>query len=320
MTQQTTNKRAIRLVVIDLDGTLLNHEHIVSPRVEQALTAALAQGVQIVLATGKTRTAGIPIIEQFGLTTPGIYVQGLVVYDPNGAVTHQLTLDPALVRQVITFVEDRGFSIAAYAEGRILSPRYSKSLEDELTLRHEVAPDVVGPLQNRLDTLKINKLIVWGEARAITGLRWQLNMQIGSAGRLIQPGIRETIELLPPGGSKAWALKQILKDMKIDAANVLAIGDGENDIEMLQLAGIGVAMGQSIQQVKDAADHVVASNEKDGVAEALEKFVLDTPLPELKPAAAPATPVTPEAQTETSAEAQAVGTAKETGDYPEQQS
>ncbi len=279
MTEPTTSKRAIRVVVIDIDGTLLNGEHVVAPRVEAALKAAMKQGVKIVLATGKTRTAGLPYIEQFGLTTPGIYVQGLVVYNADGAITHQLTLDPALARQVITFVQERGFGIAAYAEGRIIAPQRYEALEMELTTRHEVAPDVVGPLQNLLDRVKINKLIVWGEARAITGLRWLLDHQIGSAGRLIQPGIRETLEILPPGGSKGWALKQILKDLKLEPANVLAIGDGENDIEMIQFAGIGVAMGQSIQQVKDAADYVTASNVDDGVAEALEKFVLDAPLP-----------------------------------------
>ncbi len=155
--------------MIDIDGTLLNGEHVVAPRVEAALKAAIKQGVKIVLATGKTRTAGLPYIEQFGLTTPGIYVQGLVVYNADGAITHQLTLDPALARQVITFIEERGFGIAAYAEGRIIAPRYMKSLEEELTLRHEVAPDVVGPLQNVLGTVRLNKLIVWGEARAITG-------------------------------------------------------------------------------------------------------------------------------------------------------
>ncbi len=312
MTEATPSKREIRAVVIDIDGTLLNGEHVVAPRVEAALKAAMKQGIKVVLATGKTRTAGLPYVEQFGLTTPGIYVQGLVVYNADGAITHQLTLDPALARQVITFVQDRGFGIAAYAEGRIIAPQRYEALESELTTRHEVAPDVVGPLQNLLGSTKFNKLIVWGDARGITALRWLLSHQIGSAGRLIQPGIRETLEILPPGGSKGWALKQILKDLKIDPANVLAIGDGENDIEMIQMAGIGVAMGQAIQQVKDVADYVTASNTEDGVAEALEKFVLDEPLPQPEPVAeavaepeaqAPETPA--EAAAEKSAEAPA---------------
>ena len=310
MTEATSSKRDIRLVVIDIDGTLLNGDHVVAPRVEAAIKAAMKQGVKIVIATGKTRTAGLPIIEQFGLTTPGIYVQGLVVYNADGAITHQLTLDPAFARQVITFVQERGFGIAAYAEGRIIAPQHYKALQDELTMRHEVAPDVVGPLQNLLGSVKLNKLIVWGEARAITGLRWLLNHQIGSTGRVLQPGIPETIEIMPPGGSKGWALKQILKDLKIDTANVLAIGDGENDIEMIKLAGIGVAMGQANQQVKDAADYVVASNVDDGVAEALERFVLDAPLPKPEPVA--------EAVAEP--EAQASETPAETAAKPEEQS
>ena len=93
-------------------------------------------------------------------------MQGLAVYNADGAITHQLTLDPALARQVITFVEDRGFGIAAYAEGKIIRRRRrDKHSKMNLTLRHEVAPEVVGPLQNLLGSMAINKLIA-GATRA----------------------------------------------------------------------------------------------------------------------------------------------------------
>ncbi len=93
----------------------------------------------------------------------------------------------------------------------------------------------------------------------------------------MQAGVPEMVEVLPPGASKGAALKQLLKIMKLDAAQVMAVGDAENDIEMIQLAGVGVAMGQSAQNVKDAADTVTASNDADGVAEALERYVLTEP-------------------------------------------
>ena len=270
-------KPDIRLVVVDVDGTLLDSNHALTKRVEKAIKAALAKGVQVVLATGKTRYATLQLIEQLGLKSPGIYLQGLAIYDGDGKLMHQQTLDPALARQVITFAEDRGFTVVAYSGERILARTYDKEVEEGLTIHHEIAPEVVGPLQNLLRDLPFNKVIACGTPRAVTALRWQLNLQVGGAGRLMQAGIPEMLEILPPGGSKGSALKLLLKDLKIDPANVMAIGDAENDIEMIQLAGIGVAMGQSAESVKAAADFVTGSSDEDGVAQALEKYVLDEP-------------------------------------------
>ena len=277
MTQPNNSKPEIRALVIDVDGTLLNSKHELTERVEKALKAAIAKGIHVILATGKSRHATTHLVDQLGIKSPGIYLQGLAVYDENGALRHQQTISAALARQVITFAEDRGFIVVVYSGERILARMYSKVLEDGFKEYHEIMPEVIGPLQNVLGEVPINKVIAIGDARAIKALRWQLGMQIGGAGRLMQAGVPTMVEVLPPGGSKGMALRQLLKDMRIDPKYVLAIGDAENDIEMIQIAGIGVAMGQSEQSVKDAADYTVASNDADGVAEALERFVLDEP-------------------------------------------
>lgn len=269
------NKKDIRVVVLDVDGTLLDSKHLLTPRTEKALNAAVAKGVQIVLATGKTRASMLKTIDQLGMKTPGIYLQGLAIYDGEGELRHQMVLDPALARQVLTFCEDRGYVMVAYSGERILSHVYNQQVEEGLTVHHELAPEVVGPLQNLLGSMSFNKLIACGDSRAVTALRWQLNAQIGGQARLMQAGIPTMLEILPPGGSKGTALKLLLKDMKVAPENVMAIGDAENDIEMIQLAGIGVAMGHAHQTVKDAADHVTGTNDEDGVAQAVERFVLD---------------------------------------------
>jgi Cof subfamily protein (haloacid dehalogenase superfamily) len=271
---EVNGKKDIRVVVLDVDGTLLDGKHDLTPRVEKALNDAAAKGVQVVLATGKTRASMLKIIDQLGLKTPGIYLQGLAIYDGEGELTHQMTLDSALARQVITFAEDRGFVVVAYSGERILGHVYNKEVEEGLTIHHELAPEVVGPLQNLLGGMVFNKLIACGEPKAVKALRWQLNLQLGGAARLMQAGIPTMLEILPPGASKGTALKLLLKDLKVAPENVMAIGDAENDIEMIQMAGIGVAMGQAHQPVKDAADYVTGSNDEDGVAQAVERFVL----------------------------------------------
>jgi Cof subfamily protein (haloacid dehalogenase superfamily) len=278
MTDKT--KKDIKLIAIDVDGTLLNSKGELTARVEAALRAAQGQGVQVVLATGKTRVSTLSVMAQLNLTTPGIYLQGPVIYDGAGKILQQQTLTPAVLRQVLTYVDGRGFTPLLYSGTRVLARAVNRSVAENFFARyHEPDPEVVGALHNVIDTTPINKMVVVGEPARITALRYQLNLQIGGAGRVVQAGVPEMLELLPPGASKGAALKFVLKELRLTPEQVLAIGDAENDMEMIQLAGVGVAMGQASQRVKDAADHVVSSNDSDGVAEAIERFVLASPEP-----------------------------------------
>lgn len=275
MTQQTTTN-AVQLIVIDLDGTLLNSQQQMTERTEKALKAALEKGVQVMLATGKTVVSGRKLVERLGLKTPGIYSQGTAVYNTDGTLRFQQTLDPAIARQIITFAEDRGYRMTLYCGDRLLVRSVTGWL-NELHARYgEPQPEAVGGLQNMLDSVPVNKLLAVadGDPRRTKALRWQLSMQINGSARLVQTAVSEVLEILPPGVSKATALKTLLKDLKIPTSAVLAIGDAENDIEMLKMAGIGVAMGNAHASVQAIANHVVASNDADGVAEAVERFVL----------------------------------------------
>ncbi|MBZ0277959.1 MAG: HAD-IIB family hydrolase [Anaerolineae bacterium] len=218
MTQQTTNP--IQLIVADLDGTLLNSQQQLTERTEKALKAALAKGVQVMLATGKTFTSGRKLVEKLGLTTPGIYNQGTVAYNADGSLRFQHTLTPSLCRQVITFAEDRGYQVTLYCGNRILSRSTSGWLKQLHSKYEEPMPEAVGSLQNVLDTVPVNKILVVaeGDARRIKALRWQLGMQINGTARLMQTGVNEVLEILPPGVSKGLALKALLKELKSQPA------------------------------------------------------------------------------------------------------
>ena len=264
----------INLIVTDLDGTLFNSQHQLTERTEKALKAAIEKGVKVVLATGKTRISGQDVVQRLNLDTPGIYLQGLAIYNADGTIRWQQTLDPKVARTAINAGEDRGFSMVAYSGTRVLVRARNRDT-DELLKYHEATPEVVGPLQNILDTTPINKVLAikLAQPRQVTALRWQLSMQINGTGKLVQ-ALDDMLEILPPGCSKGAALKLLLKDLDIPAQQVMAIGDGENDIEMVQLAGTGVAVGNAHPGLKAVARHVVVSNDEDGVAEAVERFVL----------------------------------------------
>lgn len=276
----------IKLIATDIDGTLFNSAHELSARAETALKAAMEKGVHIVLATGKTAASSRELVKRLNLTTPGIYSQGTAIHDADGSVRHQLTIAPDIARQIITFAEDRGFTVAVYSGTRVLM-RKLNGVEKELTIHHEPLPEAVGALQNVLDEFPVNKIIIFNrsEGQTLASLRWQLNAQINdgiSMVKVIQ------LEILPAGASKGAALRTILKELKLTPDQVLAIGDADNDIEMVQFAGIGVAVANATPKLKEVANHVLSSNDDDGVAEAIERFVLKI---EAKPVVADVAPV-----------------------------
>ncbi len=262
----------IKLIVVDIDGTLFNSNHEISPRTETALKAAIEKGVQIVLATGKTIASSRELVKRLNLNTHGIYSQGTAIHHADGSVHSQQTLSPDIARQIITFAEDRGFTVALYSGTRVLMRKLNGE-EKILTVHHEPTPEAVGALQNVLDEFPVNKIIIFNktEGQTLASLRWQLNAQVNGAVDMVMV---LQLEILPAGASKGAALKTLLKDLKIPSEQVMAIGDGDNDVEMIQLAGIGVAVGNATPRLKAVANHVVSGNDEDGVAEAIERFVL----------------------------------------------
>lgn len=278
----------IKLIAIDLDGTLLNTNHEMTERTEKALKAAIAQGVKVIIATGKTLSAAQHLLKRLGNNTAGIFNQGTITFNSDGSIHSQQIIDTMIARQVITFAEDRGYLVAVYSGSHIYVRKLSKRMEELTHHYHEPMPEEVGPLQNILDTTKVNKIIAIypDDSRKIAALRWQLNMQVGTAARVISVGIPDELEVLPTNASKGTALKVLLKEFGIPANQAMALGDGENDIEMLQLVGLGVAMGNANDHVKSFAKAITKTNDEDGVAEAVEKYVLKT-------VEKPAEPVTP---------------------------
>lgn len=279
----------IQAIVIDIDGTLLNSQHQMGERTAARVSAAIEHGIKVILATGKTRTSAEWMIEKLGVETPGIYLQGLMVYNPDGTVRHEQALDANIARQVITYAEDRGFTMIAYSGKSILMKSVNETGIKFSQTYHEPAPEGIGPLQNILGEMQIHKLMAVkpGDAKAIKALRWQLSMQLDEKAKLVQAAIPDMLEIVPPRSSKGAALRTLLRELDIDPAHVMAIGDGENDIEMLQLAAVGVAMENASPELKAVADYITASNDTDGVAMAIEKYI---------PALAPAEDDKPDAE------------------------
>lgn len=262
----------IQLIALDLDGTLLCEDGSVSARNVQAIQTAVAQNIQVILATGKTRASAIAVLRQLGLQAPGVFTQGLVIHNADGSVRHETVLDRETAVRAITFALQHQLPHLAYCTARIVAPydhAYGRLLQEKY---HEPLPEVIGPFLDQIDDLHINKFLISDEAHNDTTRAYLTNLMGDQA--TVTQAVPGYIEILPPGASKGRGVRRLLTDMGVSPAAMLAIGDGENDLEMLQMAGVGVAMGNARTAVKAIADYVTADNNHSGVAEAIERFAL----------------------------------------------
>lgn len=260
----------IKMVAVDLDGTLLNSQIEMTARTEAALKQAMDQGVQIILATGKTRASARAIIERLNLTTPGVYIQGLSIHNGDGSVRYQQTLDATVAQTVIAYAEQQNYTLIVYS-GADIFVRELNQHTHILIDYHETAPQAIGSMIG-FDR-PINKMLFIDEPTTIENIHAYLSASVNGSASLAR-SMPFIVEILPSGASKGKGLQLVAEDMQIAPKHILAIGDGENDIEMLQYAGIGVAVSNAMPRVKEVADYVVGTNDEDGVAEAIERFVL----------------------------------------------
>jgi hypothetical protein len=262
----------IKLVAIDLDGTLLNSQHELSARNEQALYQAMKEGVQIVLATGKTRYSALDLIRHLDLKSAGIYSQGLILYDGDGTVRFQHTMDDEVARQVIDYADLHEISLLVYSGMSLYTNQFTDD-PTRITQYGEPEPIVEAKLCDIVGNVPINKLIFMDTPSTITKIRAELADQLAGRATVVQ-ALEEMLEVMPNGISKGTAFRFLVDDIGLRQAETMAIGNAENDIEMIEAAGIGVAVENSMDSLKAVADVIVPSNDDDGVAVAIDRFVI----------------------------------------------
>jgi Cof subfamily protein (haloacid dehalogenase superfamily) len=265
--------KPIKLIAVDVDGTLLNSQHELTERTIQALRRAAAQGVQVVVATGRPRFTVLGVLSRLGLAAPGVFLQGLALYDADGTLRYEQVMDHEVARQVIEFAEAGGYSLIVYNSNNALVRTRTRHMEAMVVAYDDLFIETGESLRNLPGKVPISKVIFVDGPDRIETIRAKLSPRLNGSAKLVrsQPTL---LEALPINASKGAGLERLLSELRVPLDEVLAIGDAENDIEMLQLVGVGVAMGNAPQAVKDAAAFVTADNDSDGVAEAVERFVL----------------------------------------------
>ena len=263
---------AYRLVVADLDGTARSRRFGITPGVRAAVTAARAQGTRVCVATGRMWASAAPWIEELGADTPVILYNGSRVFDfQAGRVLHERRLASAAARQALAVIRrDPELQSHLFLDDRVYVER-CHPLSDAYAADDGITCEVVGTFEPLL-TGDPHKILVVGPPPRVEALQ----SAVRDAGLAVHAVQSEPtyLEFLPPGISKGSALFAMLEALGIEARDVIAIGDNWNDLEMIEAAGLGVAMGDAPEGVRARADYVCAGADDDGMREVLERFVL----------------------------------------------
>lgn len=238
-----------RLVALDIDGTVVDHDGTLPEPVHAAVQRVLAAGARVVLATGRAWHGTVPIFDQLGLPPgPAVSSNGAVsVTYPPLEVVGRVTFDPRdVIERVAEIAPDALIAVEEVGRGYRLSGEFPAG---DLSGQLEVVPLA------ELMAEPVTRVIVRDpQSSADDFLR--LAEVLGLHGVTYFIGYSAWLDIAPEGINKATALADVAADLGIDRADVLALGDGRNDIEMLTWAGRGVALGDAPAEVQAAADHV----------------------------------------------------------------
>ena len=256
---------APKLVLVDLDGTLLNDEHEVSPRNAAAIERATAAGARVVVATGRPVRLLEPIRESLGHTIALCY-NGAVVYDlPTSSVIDAHLLDAAVFVHAVETVRARGFEFIVAAEGMP-----DRGIRAELGFREE--RDIPRGTVAEIAEGGVVKGLVIAGPESFAAI-WEA-FSTGFVGEIevTRSGIEGLIEISAVGVSKGGVIAGLAEQWGLDASDAIAFGDMPNDLEMFRWAGRSVAMGNAEPEVKLAATEVGADHNEDAVAQILERW------------------------------------------------
>jgi len=263
--------KAIKLVAIDLDGTLLNSGSKITDRNMESIHKCLKSGIKVIITTAKTVYWVKKLILELGLQDPQIASAGSVIIDKDLKPVYIKKIPVKAYRKAVRLARqyDVGFG-ASCLDGFVYYEKANKYLDyiwetgeqpkrtDNL-LKPEIASQVL------LITATVNEDDPFNNA-AIDCVGDTIKLRRG--GPYFLAGCNKN-------AGKMGALKKILASLKIRSKNIMAIGDSESDLGMVKLAGIGIAMGNATKVLKANADFTVSDNDNDGVAEAIERFVFD---------------------------------------------
>ena len=270
----------IKLVAIDMDGTLLNGKNEITIKTQEILKQATQKGVKIVLTTGRVLKSALHYSEYLSLDSFVIACNGGIIVDKNTNILFKKPIPKEKMLEIMKVGKEFSAYFHFYNENTFFTNRYVKEVDEYYSsARGKFTGQDVGVelytddneilIRDDLDIYKF--LFIEPDNEKLIRVREELSKIDGLS---LSSSWGNNVEVMNNGVSKGRALALLAQELEISNENIMAIGDNENDLSMIDFAGMGLAMGNGNQLLKDSADYILPSNEEDGVAYAIQKFVL----------------------------------------------
>lgn len=263
----------IRLVALDLDGTLLNDDKQIHEHDIKIIQEIMSKGVMVTLASARPLCSMLPYAQQLGINFPLISLSGSYVSDMQETeILVERPMDLAVFKEMVMVFEEKDYYIKAYSKNRLFVQE-----DDEVTQRYskvfKVPYTAVGKKQLRTLDMSLLRLAIFDEPSRIEEARETL----GNWSNYFKV-IRDTdrgLEIVEHTVSKGTALKSLCQNFNIALEQVMAIGNEGSDLAMIQSAGLGIAMGNSCEELKEHAAYVTKENAQCGVGFAIQQYILN---------------------------------------------
>lgn len=267
----------VKMAVLDIDGTLLNPEGKIAEKTKETIGRAAKAGVTITLASGRPYAFVKPFLQRLGIDMPAMCCNGALVRDSR-QVFYRSRFPWDKAQQVKDVAEKYGALLYVFDQDRIYckpDKQIMRLFEETGAMDYIEKGNMLEFCQSRQAALEkggeniVKLLIIEYDLEKYE----KIKKEVLACGVLAVTPDPYNLDICPIGVSKGEALKRVAGQMNIPLSQVMAIGDGENDVSMIEAAGVGVAMGNGQEMVKARADYVTAGNDADGAALALERFI-----------------------------------------------
>lgn len=266
----------IKICTIDLDGTLFDGKKQISKENKEAVLLAKKKGCRIVIATGRPYHGVYPVLKELDLLSSQDYVicyNGAKVFNTK---TKELIFSSTIlgsdIKSIYQLSKDfKAFFHAFRKNEELLTNQHNPYTDVEVTINH--IEDHIIDFSTIKDDEEFLKCMIVGPAELLDTIEKQLDSSLKEKYSIVRSA-PIFLEFLNPNTNKGTALEALAKHLSISMKDTMAIGDAGNDLAMIQMAEIGVAMENSFEEIKKAANYITASNETSGVAKALQKYVI----------------------------------------------
>lgn len=262
-----------KLVAIDLDGTLLTDDLKVSPGTVKTIQQAVEAGTIVTIATGRMFASAKQFAKQLEINVPLITYQGAIIMDVNEKeVVYERLISPDIAQKLVEISVAQNIHLQVYQDDLL----YGAVENEELVSYAEgvKVPYTVEPDLHKLAEKGFTKALFIDSPEKLDVLQEELKVLFGKRAHIAKSK-PHFLEVTHPEANKGLALLHLAETLGIDQSEIIGIGDNHNDRELITTAGLGVAMGNAVQEMKDIADYVSLTNNEEGVKHVIEKFVLE---------------------------------------------